>query len=1070
MITDTILRDQVLDYTKSFLVQAPAGSGKTSLLVQRFLCLLAQVEQAPEEILAITFTRKAAAEMRERVLSAIKLGLQPQPPSDPYQHKFWKLAQKVIERDRLLAWDLLDNPARLKIQTIDALCSRIAAQMPITAQFGAIPQVAENPEELYAKAVNMFLDATKDAVWQSQANILFAHLDNDMHKVKNLLITMLRVRDQWLPILFGIQQQDDLRNILQAGLYSEIAAVLANATLNMPIDVDFSILPEYDFESVSEWQSIANLLLTASGDYRRTVTEAQGFAAPSKVKDKQQKALLKDRKDRMLALLEILVDHKVFQQCLVAISKLPHTEYSDPQWQIIQALFTLLPLLTAHLTLVFKEVGNVDFIAISIAALNALQSPDAPTDLALALDCKIQHILVDEFQDTSVTQFSILERLTANWSPYDGKTLFLVGDPMQSIYRFRKAEVSLFLRAKQYGVNNITLDFVSLTMNFRSSPGIVTWINTVFAQTFPDLDDIGLGAIRYTPASAVIANARINTAQDAVECINVTGASEPQQIIDILENIQSKDPSKTIAILVRAKSHVANLLPLLRTRNIAYQAPGIELLNQRPLVQDLLALTHALLHFEDRIAWLAILRAPWCGLELIDLTLVAASDDTIWNSMLHVDLQVKLTADGLLRVQRFVAVMGSILQLIGRDPIHKLVRDLWTRLGGLELLQDLAQLDEADAYFEFLTQFAHKREIFTPGFLQQQIAQLCMPVAQIDPLAVQIMTIHKAKGLEFDVVILPSLAQRTRHDDHKLLLIEQRQYPEYSLLMAPLKSATEEHDQIYKYMTWAEQQRAKYETLRLLYVATTRAKSQIYCLADIGEQAPVDSSLLGQIWSVVSDNFISTVITNQPVAHEERMITRLPTAWFKQNTYLSTELCTSKIIAKPWQQDWQRLVGIVVHRSFWLIVQHGHLAWNEKHIDLKSALWTQQLIQLGLQPIFLQQALAMIARAVQNALEDELGANILSNLHPESYAEWRLSVYELGECKQIVLDRAFLDQDGQFWIVDYKIVTNEYEVVSLVEQYSRQLRQYATAVKNLRPGVNIKIGLYLPLQKLYIPI
>ena len=114
---------------------------------------------------------------------------------------------------------------------------------------------------------------------------------------------------------------------------------------------------------------------------------------------------------------------------------------------MLGAILELLPLAAAHLKVVFAEHGETDFTEVAQAAVRALGTPEEPTDLLLALDTRIKHILVDEFQDTSYSQFELIERLTSGWQPDDGRTLFLVGDPMQSIYRFREAKVALFLQA-----------------------------------------------------------------------------------------------------------------------------------------------------------------------------------------------------------------------------------------------------------------------------------------------------------------------------------------------------------------------------------------------------------------------------------------------------------------------------------------------------------------------------------------------------------------------------------------------------------------------------------------------
>src|SRR5476649_2378003 len=127
-------REEALDAGRSFIVQAPAGSGKTELLIQRYLALLDTVVE-PEEIVAITFTRKAAAEMRQRVLA--KLG----------------------ERGNPLA----ANPARLRIQTIDSLCASLARQMPVLSRFGALPETIEDAGELYEAAALATIGLVEEA-------------------------------------------------------------------------------------------------------------------------------------------------------------------------------------------------------------------------------------------------------------------------------------------------------------------------------------------------------------------------------------------------------------------------------------------------------------------------------------------------------------------------------------------------------------------------------------------------------------------------------------------------------------------------------------------------------------------------------------------------------------------------------------------------------------------------------------------------------------------------------------------------------------------------------------------
>src|SRR3954468_23890120 len=161
MIADRKEREAALDPARSFIVQAPAGSGKTELLVRRHLGLLKK-EQQPEEILAVTFTRKAAAEMRLRVLQNL--------PDPALAH-------------------------RVRIQTIDALCAALTRQMPVLARFGAQPGMAEDDE---ARALYREAAARVFREYTPATEKLLAHLDNNVGQASSLLAEMLQARDRWL--------------------------------------------------------------------------------------------------------------------------------------------------------------------------------------------------------------------------------------------------------------------------------------------------------------------------------------------------------------------------------------------------------------------------------------------------------------------------------------------------------------------------------------------------------------------------------------------------------------------------------------------------------------------------------------------------------------------------------------------------------------------------------------------------------------------------------------------------------------------------------------------------------
>ena len=183
-------RQEALNPENSYIIQAPAGSGKTGLLVQRILALLVRVDN-PEEILAITFTRKAASEMRDRIMEALHEAESETPPSIDYKLATWRLAREVLVKDHDNEWSLLLNPGRLRIMTIDSLCASLVSQMPLLSKYGSMPLVAEDATELYEEAAKNTIDLlNEDSVWSQAVSSLVSHLDNRLDYIMALICNM----------------------------------------------------------------------------------------------------------------------------------------------------------------------------------------------------------------------------------------------------------------------------------------------------------------------------------------------------------------------------------------------------------------------------------------------------------------------------------------------------------------------------------------------------------------------------------------------------------------------------------------------------------------------------------------------------------------------------------------------------------------------------------------------------------------------------------------------------------------------------------------------------------------
>ena len=185
-VVDAEQREAALEVSRSFCVTAPAGSGKTELLIQRYLALLSRV-QRPEQVLAITFTRKAAAEMRERVLLALAGAEQDLPLEGEHQQKTRELATSALAASTAREWHLSRDVSRLNIKTIDSFCAGLTRQMPVLSRFGGQARAVDNAQPLYREAVNeLFAMVGSSRPEAADLDELLLHFDNNWERLAEL--------------------------------------------------------------------------------------------------------------------------------------------------------------------------------------------------------------------------------------------------------------------------------------------------------------------------------------------------------------------------------------------------------------------------------------------------------------------------------------------------------------------------------------------------------------------------------------------------------------------------------------------------------------------------------------------------------------------------------------------------------------------------------------------------------------------------------------------------------------------------------------------------------------------
>ena len=377
---DAAARNEALNPKKSFIVQAPAGSGKTETLTQRYLNLLAHVE-APEEIIALTFTNKAANEMQQRIYQSLLAAQNNPEPDEPHKKLTFKLAQQALLQDKRKEWQLLMSPKRLRIMTIDAFCQSLSKQLVFETDEAFNAEISDAPELLYEQAIDDFInDTNKQSPFYQDLHDLLAHLDNDITRVKNLLSSMLSRREQWLGILLSSnlintdtthnkkskkskesKESKESKIIIESGFQALFAELQQPLSRLLNIDQNQFTLNEilifcnneYNETLVNQdspifWQRLIKLLFTNDNTFRKTFNARQGLPA----KDAKAKAYAQwlisytqsFNDNSLLDITSLVAELRLYQRLLL----------DDQEWQILSAIGRIALRVVSYLKLVFN--------------------------------------------------------------------------------------------------------------------------------------------------------------------------------------------------------------------------------------------------------------------------------------------------------------------------------------------------------------------------------------------------------------------------------------------------------------------------------------------------------------------------------------------------------------------------------------------------------------------------------------------------------------------------------------------------------------------------------------------
>jgi len=635
---------------------------------------------------------------------------------------------------------------------------------------------------------------------------------------------------------------------------------------------------------------------------------------------------------------------------------------------------------------------------------------------------------------------------------------------MQSIYRFREAEVSLFLKARNEGIGAVALEPLTLTTNRRSQEGLIAWFNDAFARVLPAAEDEACGAVPYLEASPF----EPKLPGQAVMWHGLYDReAEARRVVEIVKNAKG-----TSAILVRNRAHLDEIVPALKSAGVRWRAIEIEQLGEKQVVQDLYALTRALVHPGDRIAWLAVLRAPWCGLTLADLVaLTEFHRETLICDLLQ-DLS-RLSADGQARARRTRDVLLPLLADRARGTLRGRVERAWLALGGPACAASATELEDAEIFLDELEKLEQAGDVDLEALAAKIDRLYALPDLEAGADAVEIMTIHRAKGLEFDTVIVPGLDRLPRSGPKPLLVWKALRN---GLLLAPIDQTGAGEDATYKHVRELDKEADDLESGRLFYVAATRAKQRLHLLAcarateEMTAREPARRALLAKIWWQAREHFgpaPAEALHERPRAPIRDVLQRLPAgfalppsppalAWNQPSN--EAEDATLEF---SWAGETARHIGSVVHRWLQRAAEDRLAGWDAKRVEGLRGHFARDLQRRGVPAADSRASADVVAEALKRTLADKRGRWILQ-ARQDARSEHRLRVRTAAGMRTYVVDRLFLDDDGTRWVVDFK--TSRHEGADLEafldlqrERYSAQMRAYAAALPGSRQG------LYFPL-------
>ncbi len=798
------------------VVFAPAGSGKTEQLSRHYLELVKEGTR-PERILTLTFTEKAASEMKERILNNAKR-----------------------EHPELYHY-LRENILRLRISTIHSFCFSLLRRFSPLLGLDPHLNVVSDPENIWLQAkydtlMKIAEEGANSVHYRRLISLLTSKHTNSWRELSRLLDQLFAHRTALSRGRMGPPNLGELK---------ELACELRRMKLPRSLTMTKELFPDrFDEEMVKQVYRLLreedeSSFLTKSGTPRK-----QGFTEEER-----------DWAERM--------------------SHYRNQIYTAYDRYLFQHQFELFREFLKSYNQAKQERGEIDYEDMELLALQLLHQHPEWQNILYAFDEHTDHILIDEFQDTSFLQWGIIWKLTEEWRAGQGvkselnkqPSVFIVGDEKQSIYLFRGAKVEVFKNAAtafqkwlgppppgQSSAEGCGVETVSLKANYRSLSAIIDFCNTLFGKLMSTSGDAPLWQTRYLPFQKERKNenpGRVEIILDRFEGplselrrrdgFNVARRiqsliTQGYQVFDRQAD-QTETPRrceyKDIAILIRARSQLPAIEQALRQANIPFLVVGGTGFYEEKEVRYLTALLSFLVDPADDTALYLTLRGPLFNIPERELFLVATAGkgDTLWQRL----TAQRLTPDTTTEMQNALTLLSSALNQVHYQPLHLILDRILTETKAWQVFWE----PQREAQVKKFLQLIQEKEVEgnhplrIKNFLEKPGSDEPKADVPTEGLnAVQVMTVHSAKGLQFPIVFHPGLHEplRLKRGKGEELLIEEVAPEEVVLSYISDKNARKESELHTQY-----EKKELEEEKRIFYVACTRA---------------CDALFLSGVWSV----------------------------------------------------------------------------------------------------------------------------------------------------------------------------------------------------------------------------